>query len=171
MKQSERSLKTCKQRHPLTRCFFEISDKGYFYHGFLSLNVVALIVSLRITRFSSWNRNFNSKPLWLIQQCSSIVGLSTWTLKIQFNVVARELHTARRLRALHCLTGSHALSRSTIDIEYNKKLGSGSRPCGGKDPHRMRIQGTVWRAPLLSVAQAQSGSSIRRLLEEVQQVV
>ena len=30
-----------------------------------------------------------------------------------FNVVARELHTARRLRELHCLTGSHALSRRT----------------------------------------------------------
>ena len=29
-----------------------------------------------------------------------------------FNVVSRELHTPRRLRTLHCWTGSHALSRS-----------------------------------------------------------
>ena len=30
-----------------------------------------------------------------------------------FNVVSRELHTARILRALHCWTGSHAMSYST----------------------------------------------------------
>ena len=51
-----------------------------------------------------------------------ILGLSTWALKTdsldpdsqsEFNVVTRELHTARRLRALHCVTGSRALSRST----------------------------------------------------------
>ena len=28
-------------------------------------------------------------------------------------MVARELHTTRRLRALHCLSESHAMSRST----------------------------------------------------------
>ena len=50
------------------------------------------------------------------------MGLTTRVLKTdsldadprsRFNVVPREFHTARRLRALHCLTGSHALSRGT----------------------------------------------------------
>ena len=54
------------------------------------------------------------------------MGLSTRALKPDsqdpdprsaFNVVSRELHTAWRLRALHCLTGTYtllrALSRST----------------------------------------------------------
>ena len=39
-----------------------------------------------------------------------------------FNVVSHELHTARRLRALHCWAGSHALCSSDPD----------DRPCGGK---------------------------------------
>ena len=46
--------------------------------------------------------------------------MSHWFLRLAWlvcdfgaEVVARELDTARRLRALHCLTGSHALLRST----------------------------------------------------------
>ena len=60
-----------------------------------------------------------------------MLGLSTWApkpdsldpdLRSEFNVVLRELHTACRLRSLHCWTGSHVLSWQTVT-----QLGSGSR--------------------------------------------
>ena len=46
-----------------------------------------------------------------------------------FNVVSHDL--ARRLRALHCWTGSHLLSRNTV-TQHSTQLGSGSKPWGGK---------------------------------------
>ena len=48
-----------------------------------------------------------------------------------FTVVSRELHTAHRICALHCWTGSYALSWSTV-TQHSTQPGSGSRPCGGK---------------------------------------
>ena len=61
-------------------------------------------------------RNYSKGELAL-----ETMGLSTRALKTDsldpdprsgFNVYVRKLHTARRLRELHCLTGSHALSCS-----------------------------------------------------------
>ena len=91
------------------------------------------------------------------------MGLSTQALKTDsqdpdprsgFNVVTCELHAARRLRALHCLTGSHALSRSTacsLDSDQGRveakwslnpdprtpiRIRCGSKvPCG--EPHKL----------------------------------
>ena len=66
-------------------------------------------------------------------------GLSTRALKpdslnlylrSRFNVVSRELHTVRRLRALHSWTGFHATFRSIV-IQQSTHFESGSRPCGG----------------------------------------
>ena len=59
-----------------------------------------------------------------------------------FNVVARELHTARRLRPLHCLTGFLALSRSTAHssdpdegrVEAKWSLNPGPRSASDADP-------------------------------------
>ena len=68
------------------------------------------------------------------------IGLSTRALKLDsldtdprsgFNVVSRELNTARRLRALYCWTRSQALFRSTVK-QKSTQLGSGSRTCRGK---------------------------------------
>ena len=49
----------------------------------------------------------------------------------EFNVVLRKLHTAQRLSALHCWTGSHALSQST-GTQHSMQLESGLRLYGGK---------------------------------------
>ena len=48
-----------------------------------------------------------------------------------FNVVLCELHKARRLRAWHSWTESHALFWRTV-TQHSTRLRSGSRPCGGK---------------------------------------
>ena len=61
------------------------------------------------------------------------MGLSTWALKPDsldtyprpgFNVISPKLHTAHRLRTLHCWAGSYSL--------FRMQLGSGSKSCGGK---------------------------------------
>ena len=44
--------------------------------------------------------------------------------------VSRELHTVCRLRALHCWTLSHALSRSTV-TQHTMQISSRWRLCGG----------------------------------------
>ena len=84
------------------------------------------------------------------------MGLSTRALKTDsldpdapsgFNVVARELHTACRLRALHSLTGSHALSRSTSRnsdpdrgrVEAKWSLNPNPRSASDADP-RSRVE-------------------------------
>ena len=53
------------------------------------------------------------------------------SIRIQFNVVSREVLTARRLPSFHCSSGSHALSRNT-GTQPSTHLGSESRPCGAK---------------------------------------
>ena len=55
-----------------------------------------------------------SHPKFVVQTESLIMGLSTWALKPDsldadsMCIILRELHTARRLCALHSWTGSHA---------------------------------------------------------------
>ena len=84
--------------------------------------------------FDSWDRS-----LFFILQTFLVpkLGLSTQTLKpdsmnpdprSRFNVISHTIHTARRLRALHCWIGSYPLSRKhcSTQLEYE------SRPCGGK---------------------------------------
>ena len=73
-------------------------------------------------------------------QSADLMRLSTWELKpnsrnqkprSEFNVVSRELHTARRLPALHWWTGSYAPFRSTV-TQHSMQLTSRSRPCESK---------------------------------------
>ena len=94
------------------------SNQQYFVGNFLHLRRIKLyklnllvLLKCNLSKF--------------IQHCTWYrlsLGLSTRALKTnslvpdlrsRFNVVACELHTPHRLRALHCLTGSHALSHST----------------------------------------------------------
>ena len=58
-----------------------------------------------------------------------------------FNVVAHELHTARRLRALHCLTGSHAARHDPDQghVEANWSLNPDPRSASDADP-RSRVE-------------------------------
>ena len=64
--------------------------------------------------------------------------------------LASELHTACRLCALHCWTESYASSRN-VSHSLDPFRGSVEPkwPCIRKDLHQMRIQGPVWRAPML----------------------
>ena len=63
-----------------------------------------------------------------------------------FNVVLHKLHTACRLRALHCLTGSHALSRSSNPdrgrMEANWFLNPDPWSASDADP-RSRVENTI----------------------------
>ena len=87
------------------------------------------------------------------------LGLSTRALKTDsldpdpqsgFNVAARALHTARRLRALYCLTRSHALSRSTAHssdpdrdcVEGKWSLNSDPGSASDPDP-RSRVESPI----------------------------
>ena len=78
---------------------------------------------------------------YLLYFCWNVLwmGLSTRALKLDsldldprsvFHVVSHELHMTRTLRALHCWTGSHALSRSTV-MQHSMQLRSRFWPCGG----------------------------------------
>ena len=67
----------------------------------------------------------------------------------EFNVVTRELHTARRLRALHCSrTITQHSTRCRIRIQIETMWRQSGLWILIPDPHRMRIQGSVWRAPV-----------------------
>ena len=93
------------------------------------------------------------------------MGLSTWALKTDsldldprsgFNVVSRELHTASRLRALHCWTWSYVLSRSICHAALHTawiRIKAVWRQTGFwiriPDLHWIWIQDPVWRAPML----------------------
>ena len=71
-------------------------------------------------------------------------GLTGSAFRSKFgNVASRELHKARRLCALHCWTGSHALSRSTV-TQHITQLGSRSRPSGGKMVFGSRSRVPCW---------------------------
>ena len=82
-------------------------------------------------------------------------GLHTGTeTRLTESGVLRELHTtSHRLRALHCWTGSHALSWSHAAQQAARiRIETVWRQSGLRtrirDSHRTRIQGLVWRAPL-----------------------
>ena len=71
----------------------------------------------------------------------------------RFNVVLRELNTARRLRALHFWTGSQvALSRMARSSNPDRgRVEASGLWIQIPDPHRIRIQGPVCRAQRMGV--------------------